>query len=69
MKNKSLLVLGSVVAAASAHAETATDTLVTTVSGITGQATTAYIAAAGLGVAVLLVGVVVKLSRKGWSLR
>lgn len=61
--------LVAVAAAAVASAQATVETIVTDVTGITADASTAYIAAAGLGVAALTVGAIVFMSRKGWKLR
>lgn len=59
-----LAVAGSALAQA-----TGADAVVEKVEGITSTATTAYVAAAGLGAAALAVGALVYMSRKGWKLK
>ncbi len=57
-------------ATAAAHAQaTGVDAIVEDVEGITAKASTGYIAAAGLGVAALVVGTLVYMSKRGWKLR
>ena len=62
-------VLFIVSVAASFAATGDTSAIVTSVTGATASASDAYIAAAGLGVAALVVSVIVYMSRKGWKLR
>jgi len=70
--NKAKLLLGSVVgiiAVSVAKAQASLTTLTTDAAAITGTATTNYVSAAALGIAVLSVGVIVMMAKKGWSLR
>lgn len=70
-KGKVAVAAGALLIPGAANAQEAgtTDALVTKVEGISSTATGSYVAAAGLGVAALIVSVVVYMSRKGWKLR
>jgi len=65
---KSALVLSALVTSATVFASVETDALVTSVEATTGKATSAFVAACGLGIAALLVTTIVRMSKKGWKL-
>ena len=70
IKNK-FLSLGLIVSVAAlvSPAQAQLANLTTDAAAITTTATTNYVAAAGLGIAVLSIGVIVMMAKKGWSLR
>lgn len=69
LKFVSGVVLVAVSSAVSFAQATGVAAVVEDVGDITASASTAYIAAAGLGVAALSVGVLVYMSKRGWKLR